>query len=34
MNVTNNGMAAFIGTSEGALLIFDISNRSAPRLVK
>ena len=34
MNVTNDGMAAFVGTAEGAFLIFDISQRTNLRLIK
>lgn len=34
MNVTNDGMAVFVGTAEGAFLIFDISQRTNLRLIK
>jgi len=34
MSVTHNGMVAFVGTAEGAFLIFDISTRTSLRLVK
>lgn len=32
--VSDTGMAAFIGTEGGAFLVFDVSNRLKPRLVK
>jgi hypothetical protein len=34
MSVTNDGMVAFVGTAEGAFLIFDISQRNNLRLIK
>jgi hypothetical protein len=32
--VNDTGMAAFVGTEGGAFLVYDVSNRYKPRLVK
>lgn len=32
--VNSTGMAAFVGTEFGAFLVYDVSNRYKPRLVK
>jgi|LauGreDrversion4_2_1035121.scaffolds.fasta_scaffold88543_4 hypothetical protein len=32
--VNDTGMCAFIGTESGAFLVYDVSNRVKPRLVK
>ena len=32
--VNDTGMCAFIGTESGAFLVYDVSNRVRPRLVK
>jgi len=34
LSVSSSGRSAFIGTENGAFLIFDVTNRSHPRLVK
>ena len=34
VSVDSQGFAAFVGTENGAFLVYDVSNRSKPRLVK
>lgn len=34
LGVSDSGFAVFIGTENGAFLVYDVSNRSKPRLVK
>lgn len=34
MHVSADGKACFVGTVEGAFLIYDVTNREAPRLIK
>ena len=34
MDVSKDGKVAFIGTEKGVMRVFDISNRSFPRLLK
>jgi hypothetical protein len=34
MNVSADGKAVFIGTVEGAFLVYDVTSRECPRLIK
>jgi WD40 repeat protein len=34
LSVSSSGRSAFVGTENGAFLIYDVTNRASPRLVK